>query len=118
MKEFMAKLALSAAIVAGSAMAAQACPQTTAMGKDNTALLQLAQAGGSAGAGGGGIGGSSVPGNTATSPGTSNGAATMPGRDPGAAGGVARPVIPLDEPMRQPITPQTPGPQTSPTTPR
>jgi hypothetical protein len=115
MKEFMAKLAITTAIVAGSAMVAQACPQTTAMGKDNTAKLQLAQAGGGGtGAGGGGgtsAGGTANPSNTATgAPG-----GTTPGQETGEkGGGSARPVIPPEEPMRQPGTPQTPGTQTSP----
>jgi hypothetical protein len=114
MKEFMAKLALSTAIVAGSAMIAHACPQTTAMGKDNTATFQLAQAGGGAGGGTAGGGTGTAPGSSASTPGSANTA--TPGRDPGAAGSGARPVIPPDQPMRDPATPQTPGSQTSPTT--
>ena len=117
MKEFMAKLVLSTAIVAGGVMAAQACPQTTVMGKDNTATFQVAQAGGGAGAGGGGVGGSSAPGGAANGPGGMNdNAGTTASPQPGSSAG--RPIIPLDEPMRQPSTPQTPGPTTSPSTAR
>jgi hypothetical protein len=125
MRHLLAKFALTTAVLTGSVMAAQACPQQTVM-KDTsaTASFQLAQAGGSGGSGGSaGTGGAAgtAGGNTGTS---GSGASGTPGATPGTGGtGAGGPVIPPNEPMRQPDIPRTPGEpgvpgQTSPQTPR
>ncbi len=49
MRHLFAKLALSTAILAGGAMAIQACPMTTASDTGLTGKIQLAQAGGGGG---------------------------------------------------------------------
>ena len=106
MKEFAAKLAISAAIITGGIAAAQACPQTTAMSTDNTATFQLAQAGNSGGnGGGGGVGGSSAPGNSAGTSTGPSGTSTSPNT---SNGGAAEPVMPSNEPLRKPIQPRVP----------
>ena len=104
MRQFLAKLALSTTLVSAGAMAALACPQTTAMGKDTGASgsFQLAQS----------SGGSTSGGAAGTSP-ADRGAGTSSGG--GTSDDVLRrqrpggPVIPPDQPMRQPATPTTPG---------
>jgi hypothetical protein len=117
MKHRLAKLALSTAIIGGSLAAAQACPQTTALDDGSTpATFQLAQASGTGATG------------TGTSPGTGNNAATTSpstgatNSNSGGGGNNARPLVPPEEPMRQPATPNTPGTtgtgQTNPTTPQ
>lgn len=105
MRHYLAKLALSTALICGGAFAASACPQSTVM-KDGSAngSFQLAQAGGGAGGATGG-----AAGNSATTPG---------GTGTGAGGAQGRgPIIPQDTPMRQPAVPTIPtGPGTSSTT--
>jgi hypothetical protein len=108
MRPFLCELALSAALVAGSAaMAAAKCPSVTASGGE-TAAIQLAQAGGGAGSSSSsGSAGSASPVRPAT-PGTVGSSAGT-----GMRGATRPEVIPPDTPMRQPSTP-APAPQPAP----
>lgn len=82
MRHLTAKFILSTAIIAGGALAAQACPQSTVIKDSGTsAFLQLAQAGGGSGGAGGSAGGSGS--STSTDSGGSTGGATSPGTAPG-----------------------------------
>jgi hypothetical protein len=110
MKQLLTKLALTTAIISGAAMAAQACPQTTAMGKDSNGSFQLAQAGGG-GAGGGAAGGAgggtgagpagSTTGNSTSTPGVGNG-------NNSTSGSSTKQIIPPEERMRDPSSPASP----------
>jgi hypothetical protein len=112
MKPFLTKLALTTAILSGAAVAAQACPQTTAMGKDSTGSFQLAQAGGSSGTGSS-TGAGGTTGNSAGSPtGGSTGSTTSPSVGNGnnsTSGSSGKQIIPPEERMRDPSTPAVPG---------
>lgn len=125
MKPFLTKLALTTAILSGASVAAQACPQTTAMGKDSNASFQLAQAGGGGGGTGssGGAGSSTGAGGTTgnsagSTTGGSTGSTTSPGVGNGnnSNGGSTDQIIPPEERMRDPSTPavpKQPGSQTT-----
>jgi hypothetical protein len=125
MRHLLAKFALTTAVMTGSVIAAQACPQQTVMEDTSaTASFQLAQAGGSGGGSGGSAGTGGAAGTAGSNTGTAgSGASGTPGATPGTSGTGAGPIIPPNEPMRQPDIPRTPGEpgvpgQTSPQTPR
>jgi hypothetical protein len=104
MRHLVNRLALSTALLAGSATLAYAACQQTVTGTDVGGTIQLAQAGG--GSSGGSSGGGSTGGTTGATTGTGTGSTTAPGT---TSGGGARTVIPQETPMRQPATPGTPS---------
>ena len=91
MRQFLFKLAVSAVLVSGTAAAAQADCTSRTTNTDTQATFQLAQSG-------------------STTTGTGAGTIYVPPRPrTGASGGsIATPVIPQDEPMRQPSVPRKP----------
>jgi len=91
MRQFLFKLAVSAALASGTAAAAQADCTSRTTNADTQATFQLAQSG-------------------STTSGTGAGTTYVPPRPKTGAGGgsVATPVIPLNEQMRQPSVPRKP----------
>jgi hypothetical protein len=105
MRQHLAKLALSTALICGGVLAANACPQSTVM-KDPSGAgsFQLAQAGGGSGGGSAGTSGTgagrAIPQDTPTSPPTTptapSGSAQPGAAEPRSGSAVGTTVQPSD----------------------